>query len=226
MKISKILFSFISALICCSVSYAASWPQMYIGVQGGLANTNFSISNVKLNQANGGGPVTSANISNHISAIRGYAGYRWNEYLALEGGYLKPRSTRFQNINGGGFDTGWINQYAIDVTGKLFLPMATYIHLSPYLKAGGAYMSSSTGGSIVRNGASNFGYSLHPLLGVGIGYNFTPYLVGDISWTNITKYNSNIPQTNLFFAGLTYYFSVAETKSNSPNFGDMTNDDS
>lgn len=224
MKIRKILFSLFSALFCCAV-HAASWPQMYLGVEGGLANTNFSISDVMLNQSSGGGPVTSANIDNHIAAIRGFAGYRWNDYVALEAGYLKPRATRFQNINGGAVSTGWINQYSIDVTGKLYLPMATYIHLSPYLKAGGAYMSTSSGGTIVRNGASDFGYSLHPLLGLGIGYNFTPYLVGDISWTNITQYNSNVPQINLFFVGLTYYFSLMEARNGTPNFGDMNSDD-
>jgi hypothetical protein len=222
MKIRIALFSLLSTLFCFQAANAASWPEMYIGVQGGLANTNFSKGDMMVN---GGGDVTSANINNHIAAIRGYAGYRWSEYVAAEIGYLRPRSTRFLNVNDGTVPNGNVTEYAIDFTGKVFLPMAAYIHLSPYLKAGGAYMDAESHGGVTRNGVNDFGYSLHPILGAGIGYNFTPYLVGDISWTNVTQRNSNVPQLNLFFVGLTYYFSFQEAKSGAPNYGGMENED-
>lgn len=222
MKMRIALFSLLSTLLYFSAAYAASWPEMYLGIQGGLANTNFSNDDVMIN---GGGSITSANINNHVAAFRGYAGYRWNDYVAAEIGYLRPRSARFLNVNHGAIANGYVSEYALDVTGKIFLPMAAYIHLSPYLKAGGAYMNAQSHGGITRNGVNDFGYSLHPLLGAGIGYNFTPYLVGDISWTNVTKKNSNVPQLNLFFVGLTYYFSFEEAKKGASNYGGIESDD-
>src|SRR5207253_10700239 len=102
---------------------------------------------------------------------------------------LRPRNTRFIQINQETVPNGDVSEYVYDITGKVFLPMAAYVNLAPYLKFGAAYMNAQSHGGITRNGASDFGYSLHPLFGAGLGYNFTPYLTGDVSWTTITKRN-------------------------------------
>lgn len=225
MEIRKVLFSLFSTVACISASQAGSQPQMYVGAQGGYANTNFGLSTMVATPENGSVQLTSASIKNHVFAGRGYAGYQFNDYFALEAGFLKPRSTRYTQINDDTIPTGNVSEYGIDITAKVFLPMAAYIHLSPYLKAGGIYMDGQSHGGITRNGASDFGYSTHPLFGAGIGYNLSPNLTADVSWTTITKRNSQLPRIDMFFLGLTYHFSFEDTKSGAPNFGDINNND-
>lgn len=224
MKIRKILFSLFSILTCVSAAEASPsgsyTPQFYIGVQGGYANTNFSKGDVIAVPSSGSVPINTASIGNHVFAARGYAGYRFNDYLALEAGYLKPKNTRYTNINNGTVPNGYVSEYAIDLTGKLFLPMAAYIHLSPYFKIGGAYVNAASHGGITRNGANDFGYSFHPLIGGGIGYDVTPSMTVDISYTTMTQRNTSTPRIDMIFLGFTYHFGLEDAK-NGPNYGDV-----
>jgi hypothetical protein len=227
MKIRKVLFSLFSTLVCVNASYAGTGykPQMYVGVQGGYVDTNFGLSTMMATPENGSVPLTSASIKNHVFGARGYAGYQFNEYLALEAGFLRPRNTRYTQVNNGTVPNGNISEYGIDLTGKVFLPMAAYIHLSPYLKAGAIYMDAQSHGGITRNGASDFGYSLHPLFGFGIGYDIMPSVTVDASCTTITKHNTQLPALYMYFLGLTYHFSFDDAKGNTPNYGDVNNND-
>ncbi len=225
MKIRKILFSLCSVMTCLVAAASTSpKPQMYIGVQGGYADTNFSKSTMIATPENGSVPITSASIGNHVFAARGYGGYQFNDYLALEAGYLRPRSTRYTHINGGTVPNGDISEYAFDLSGKVFLPMAAYIHLSPYFKLGAAYVNGKSQGGITRNGASDFGYSLHPVLGAGIGYDIMQNITMDFSWTTITQHNSSLPRIDMFFLGLTFHFSFEDMKTG-PNYGDVDGTD-
>lgn len=223
MKIRKILFSIFSALASISAAYAGVYPQAYLGVQGGIANTNFSKG--EMMTVPDGLPLTSATIGNHVFAARGYVGYQFNDYVAAEIGYLRPRSTRFTQINGSTVPNGNVAEYAMDLSGKVFLPMAAYIHLTPYFKLGVAYLSAKSQGGVTRNGASDFGYTVHPVLGAGIGYDLTPYLNMDISYATMTPRNSSTPRIDMIFLGLTYHFSTDGTKTGVPNVGDTYNPD-
>lgn len=227
MKIRKILFSLFSVLACATVSYAGggSKPQMYVGIQGGYADTNFSNSTMVATPENGSVTISSASIKNHVFAGRGYAGYQFNDYVAVEAGYLRPRNTRYTQINGGSVPNGDISEFSWDLSGKVFLPMAAYIHLSPYFKIGASYIDAASHGGITRNGASDFGYSLHPLLGGGIGYDIIQNVTMDLSWTTITQRNSDLPRIDMFFLGLTYHFSFEDVKSGGPNYGDVDGTD-
>ncbi len=226
MKIRKVLFSLFSLIACVTAAKAGgSKPQLYAGVQGGYADTNFALSTMVATPANGSVQLTSASIKNHVFAARGYAGYQFNDYLAVEAGYLKPRNTRYTDINGGSVPDGDISEYAVDITGKLFLPMAAYIHLSPYVKLGGTYLDATSHGGITRNGSSDFGYSWHPLLGAGIGYDIMENITMDLSWTTITKRNSQVPRIDLFFLGFTYHFALEDLKNGPPNYGDVNGTD-
>jgi len=228
MKMRKLLFSLFSIWACVTAAHASSnssQPQFYAGVQGGYADTNFNLSSMVATPANGSVALTSASIKNHVFAARGYAGYQFNDYVALEAGYLKPRSTRFTNINGGSVPNGDVSEYAVDLSGKVFLPMAAYIHLSPYVKLGAAYLNATSQGGITRNGSSDFGYSLHPVLGAGIGYDIMQNITMDVSWTTITKRNSQVPRLDLFFLGFTYHFSLDDVKNGAPNYGDVNGTD-
>jgi len=226
MKIRKVLFSLFSTLVCVGAAQATPSykPEMYIGVQGGFVDTNFGTSTMMATPENGSVPITSASIKNHVFGGRAYLGYQFNEYLALETGFLRPRSTRYTQINDGTVPNGNVSEYGIDISGKVFLPMAAYIHLSPYLKVGGIYMDANSHGGITRNGASDFGYSLHPLFGAGIGYDIMPSITVDLSWTTITKRNTTLPPLYMYFIGLTYHFSYEDTatgSANAHNYGDV-----
>ena len=146
MKIRKVLFSLFSTLVCVGAAQATPSykPEMYIGVQGGFVDTNFGTSTMMATPENGSVPITSASIKNHVFGGRAYLGYQFNEYLALETGFLRPRSTRYTQINDGTVPNGNVSEYGIDISGKVFLPMAAYIHLSPYLKVGGIYMDANS----------------------------------------------------------------------------------
>lgn len=226
MKIRKVLFSLFSIFTCLSTAQAggSSKPQFYLGIQGGYANTNFSKSDVMEVPSLGGAQINTASIGNHVFAGRAYAGYQFNDYLALEGGYLKPKNTRYTNINNGTVPNGYITEYAVDITGKVFLPMAEYIHLSPYFKLGAAYLNASSHGGITRNGANDFGTSFHPIIGAGIGYDLTPSFTMDISWTSMTQWNTSVPRMDMLFLGFTYHFSIDDPK-NGPNYGDVDGTD-
>jgi|GEM_PF-2033614 len=234
MKIRKVLFSLFSTLVCVSASYAttaASKPQIYVGVQGGYANTNFGLSTMQSTSDNGSQPLIAAAIHNHVFGARGYVGYQFNDYVAVEAGYLRVRNTRYTNVYISGttaptlIPNGDITEYGVDISGKVFLPMAAYIHLSPYLKIGGEYMNAQSHGGITSASNSDFGYSLHPLLGAGIGYNLAPSLTVDLSWTTMTKRNSNVPRIDMYFLGLTYHFSPDDIQGGPPNYGDVDNND-
>ena len=221
----SILASTTAAASCLGGWWGSSKPQMYIGIQGGYVDTNFNKSTVIEQPSLGGAQITSANIDNHVFGARGYAGYQFNEYLALEGGYFKPRNTRYTNINNGTVPNGDVSEYAVDLSGKVFLPMAAYIHLSPYFKLGIAYLNATSHGGITRNGANDFGYSWHPVLGAGIGYDIFDNITMDLSWTTITRRNSSVPRIDMLFLGFTYHFSFEDVKSGGPNYGDVNGTD-
>lgn len=226
MKIRRLLFSLFSTLIYLNNANATPPYPVYIGAQGGLANTHFGLTTVQAaTPVDGSTALSSAAIKNHVVAARGYVGYQWSDYFATEVGYFRPRLTRYTQVNRGIVPNGAISEYAIDLRGKLFLPMAAYTHLSPYLELGAAYLTASSQGGITRNGADDFGYSLHPVLGAGIGYHFTEHFTGDLSWATITKRNSQVPRIDMFFIGFVYHFSVENNNADSPNVGNPVKDD-
>jgi len=156
--------------------------------------------------------------------FRAYAGYQFNDYLAAEAGYSRWRNTRVTNINSGTIPNGSVSEYGWDLTGKLFLPMAAYIHLFPYLKVGVTYINAQSHQGITRNGPSDFGYSWHPLYGLGIGYGFYKAMVVDFSYTIIPQHNTPLPRINNFALGLTYYFNFLD-ESTHGNVGSIDEND-
>lgn len=219
-----ILFSLLTTLGSLSTAHASTpLPEWFVGLQGGYANTNFSTGTVVASPQFGGVPVTSASIANHVVGARAYGGYRWGHYFSAEAGYLRLRSTSYSNINGSSVADGDISEFAIDFRGKGYLPVPSHPRINPYLQLGAAYLDVNSHGGIVSNG-STFAYSLNPVFGLGIGYDFLPYLTGDVSWARITGRNTNVPPIDLYFVGLTYRFSgcdaVNRAMANDHNYSD------
>lgn len=218
MKTSQItLWGIILGLFCITANAKES---IYIGIQGGYVNTNFNLTSIQLADSisdGGDKTVTSAVIKNHVAAIRGYGGYKWNDYFASEVGYLNLRNTRFLNINNELISESDIKIYGMDVRGKLFIPMAAFRNFSPYIQGGSIYLSTRVmqPQQITASTANNFGYTIHPLFGAGIAYRFNDKLSGDISWTSIPQGNTNVPRLDMFLVALNYHL---DFQSNNTNF--------
>lgn len=224
MQISKISLCGIILGLYCIMANAQN--ALYIGVQGGYINTNFALDSIKLADSisNGGDTtITSAIIKNHVAAIRGYGGYKWNDYFASEVGYLNLKNTRFLNINQGLIDESDIKIYGMDVRGKIFIPMAAFLNFSPYIQGGSVYLSTRViqPQQITASTANNFGYTIHPLFGAGIAYRFNDKISGDISWTSIPQGKTNLPRLDMFLVALNYHFDFQSDHANF-NYGQIS----
>jgi opacity protein-like surface antigen len=168
--------------------YEYSDSGFVIGLQGGYADThwnNFDFINPGLNGTG--------------FAARGYLGYAFNKYFALENGYTYlPKATD---------DAGdTIKNYAIDLLGKISWPVTS--GFSIYAKAGGGYLYSKFDGI---NGVSGNNSHIGPAYGVGASYEIIPNLAIGLDWERFSGNgkvgdSSYQPQQDAVFLGLSYKF--------------------
>ena len=210
----------------------------YIGGQVGHNDTNYSIYNVlkeAINQGTespGAAPSTysvfTGNIKTTGNGGRIFSGYQFNPYFAAEIGYTQFSKTTFNgffyNPNNGQskkFYQGELTENAVDLTGKLTLPLE--YGFGVYLKGGAELISayrevnkfiSSTPFSNPNNiqllNGTNYGQyyqTLRPVYGAGIDYTIPDtHLDIDLSYTE-TSGGGSIPKTMLTALGLSYKFS-------------------
>lgn len=81
------------------------------------------------------GFTSASGIENKDYAGRLFIGYSWNNYIALQGGYLFLKKVSFRHINGSTGDS--IRQTVGDITAKLSLPLK---YFGLYIKPGIAYV--------------------------------------------------------------------------------------
>ncbi len=160
-----------------------------IGLQGGYANTHWD----NIEYINPG-------LSGTGFTARGYLGYAFNKYFAIENGYTYlPKATDD--------DGDTINNYAIDLLGKLSWPVTS--GFSIYAKAGGSYLYSKVGSGI--DGPSGNLSHIGPAYGVGASYEVIPNLAIGVDWLRFsgdgTVGSSDYqPQQDAVFLGLSYKF--------------------
>ncbi|MCL5260472.1 MAG: outer membrane beta-barrel protein [Gammaproteobacteria bacterium] len=157
--------------------------------------------------------------------LRVLVGYSFNQYLSAEAGYsIYPNLNYKSSALGITTVNLYVKTYAIDMIGKLSLPLTV---LSPslerwsiYGKGGVAYttVTFDTDARILRQ--DNFGWQ--PTYGAGIAYNWTDNIALDLSWSEIygnsklgfnpkgnpqvTSTSRVIPTCDLFALGITYKF--------------------
>lgn len=147
---------------------SADEPYFTIGLQGGYANTHWD---------NLAFPQTS--ISSTGFAARGYLGFGFNRFISVESGYIYLPRARINDQFG---QSSHINNYAVDLLGKLTVPVTGGLDL--FAKAGLGYFNSSGSSLLGRTQTGHFG----PAFGVGAAYEVVPNLAIDLSWM---RYSGN-----------------------------------
>lgn len=196
-----------SLVMLSNASAVESANGLYLGAQGGWGNIHQEA-------------LDGDNDSNADTGIAGrlFAGFKFNQNLALESGF-----TKFSNMNTSATTTtglvtdstsGQIKSYAVDLVVKGILPLQNGFDL--YGKLGAAYLNEdanvsetiSIPGMSATNSANKTSDAIYPTYGAGVSYTFNPNLTGDVSWMHIQKIGDNdyLGNTDFVGVGLTYNF--------------------
>ncbi|MES2141974.1 MAG: outer membrane beta-barrel protein [Pseudomonadota bacterium] len=174
---------------------------LYVSGQVGYADTNMKS---KLPADVGVG------LANDGLASRLAMGYKFNQNFAIEVGYLQLQK---ETINGGNISTS-NQQNAIDIAGKGILPITHNVNI--YGKVGAAYLTTQLEEKhndtvpVTIDLNNQYGIAKHqwaPEVAVGMGYDITPNVSVDTSFTHIhpvaSKRAGNI---NYLAVGVGYTF--------------------
>lgn len=201
----------ITALGLSSAIFAAnlnnSNQDVYVGIQGGYGDTHWSDVNGSVVFMD---PITGQLSTHSISfkdtgvAGRVFAGYDFNQFLALETGYTYFPKTKV-NIDSTQVDK--FTTYGLDAVGKITVPVVDNFGL--YAKAGPGYLHTSSdtpGVSATDNAVLVYGF--------GANYQFNQHLVADVSFTRFNgnhkanDLNKYQPDADLYAVGLAYKFNI------------------
>lgn len=217
MKLSKIAAGVIftsSALFATAVQ--AATPGFYLGAQVGAGRAYEGDTLKNIYQSFSSYKISEGGISGRI-----LAGFNFNQYFGLEGGYTKFANNSYTAY--AIYNTTYKTS-AFDVVGKGYLPLDLLTDtlsekINLYGKVGLAYVMHKADTSInlaalgtLNN--SNSKNNVRPTYGVGASYNFTKNFLADISWTQIQGkgdlvkegFDNFSPKTNLLALGVSYAF--------------------
>lgn len=170
-------------------------PGWYAGGQIGWGDTHYSSDDFSANYPiNNTGTIDVTGLAGRI-----FAGYQINNYFGVELGYTQFSNTHVKDINGISGLNGSVSEYAVDMSGKGTLPLGNYFGLNG--KLGLAYVNANSHG-----GLDGTQYRFNPTFGVGVAWWATANVPIEASWTRIQKIGGNIPSTDLFTVGISYYF--------------------
>ncbi len=208
------------AAIGMSTQAAAGAPGFYVGAQAGWGDVHQSGISANDLSNDLGLPINTFSGSSKDTGIagRGFVGYQFNPYFAVESGYtLFSNMTTRANGSFGPFsisESGKVSTQAIDLLGKGILPLSNGFSL--YGKAGAAYLISKATANVTTSGfglsssgsASQTNSKLYPAFGAGVSYDITPNVVTDISYNRIQKVGSSdaVGSTDFIGLGLAYNF--------------------
>lgn len=132
------------------------------------------------------------------------AGYQFNQYLAIEAGYLSLPSQKLTEKDTG--TTTHYNQSAVYLAAKGIYPVADKVNV--FGKAGIAYRIASAkddqSGFIGIDGTNK----LSPLFAVGVSYDVTNNIALDVTGTTILKNTDQFKAAYLGTAGVSYKFAA------------------
>lgn len=174
-------------------------------IPGAYVNGILGWGDVHQDGASGPG-INSSSTKDTGIAGRIAAGYQFDDTWAAELGYSKfSNATDKGNVLGLPY-SATLKTSAVDLVGKASLPLQN--GFSVYGKAGIAYLMESVNGSVANvNLGHDSEHKVFPTFTVGTAYDFTPNVVGDISWNRIQKVgSSDLNSTDLVGVGISYYF--------------------
>lgn len=217
-----LVISAIAALGLSSVAFAGGFGEempatpaatdagFYLGVEGGWGLTNWKDTG----NAWGYAPQLAVDKDNGFVA-RGFLGYDFTRYFAIEAGYTYFFNKPNVSDSTGTYATSSIKTSSIDLLGKIKAPIVDNFDL--FAKLGGSYlMSRSDAGTIVSGNVNNFCLAF----GAGADYYITPNVIANLEWLRFTGHSkfdtdtSNVdrssyqPATDAFMIGLRYKFDM------------------
>ncbi|MES2997785.1 MAG: outer membrane beta-barrel protein [Pseudomonadota bacterium] len=135
-------------------------------------------------------------------------GYKFDQNLAVELGYLQLKSANYKSLSDMSYSG---DQYALDIAGKGSLPITNNVNL--YGKVGIAYLTTRLEAQQYGQSSNindQLGIAKHkwaPEVAVGMGYDITPNVTVDTSFTHIQPIGNNRPGNIDFLAvGVGYHF--------------------
>lgn len=179
-----------------SPSTICSVASVYIGAQGLFTDMNYDGSSYTL-------PRNSISSDNKWG-FRGYAGYAFSEFLALELGYdyfghpsIEDKITA--NVQD-------FTQQGMDLVAKAMLPLD--YGFGVFIKGGGLWVHRSAianrGGCFVDKDSSD---KFTGIAGLGVSYNFAPNIGMDFGYSQ-TLSAGDLPKMNIFSLGLMYKINI------------------
>lgn len=212
MKFNKVLLTGLISLSAFSIAAAYADPydqSVYFGGQAGYARANFGDLDSDIKNLVQSDPFGGSSRQGGFAG-RLYAGFNFNQFFAVEGGYSFLPNNKY-TFNGLGDVRLTTNAW--DVVGKASLPLAVLTPaldgFSVYVKGGAAYVTSKFDiDDSVQTFTSAKAHGWAPTYGAGVAYNFNRNLAMDVSWTQIYGHGSDsttfrTPTTNAAMVGLT-----------------------
>ncbi|MES2141970.1 MAG: outer membrane beta-barrel protein [Pseudomonadota bacterium] len=159
----------------------------------------------------------TTDVSNNGLAGRLAIGYQFNQNFALEAGYLQLATRRVYGVELTGISSLSLQQNVLDIVAKGIFPINNKFNV--YGKLGLAYLTTLFNAKVTQlpniapssiNINSISGIDKHigaPEAAVGVGYDVTPNISVDTSWTYIQPLSNNRPGNIDFVAvGIGYNF--------------------
>lgn len=194
------IVAFTSAILSLP-AYAVTQNGIYLGLQGGESNANYSDDSLSSDFDLAG--ANSSSVDNTSWAARIYGGYQFNKYIAAELGYSYLGQVDFNNIDGLNNADAQLLQQGIDLTAKIMLPITS--KFSVFALLGGDYMivsADSSSSSVIQASGNQTGWGV--TYGLGAEYDFNPKWGIDATWRRFDA-NNGIQDTDLFTLGIAWH---------------------
>lgn len=125
-------------------------------------------------------------------------GYQFNQYLAVEGGYIHFNGIKVQQA---GSATN-ANLYGLDLVVKGILPINDQFNV--FAKVGAMRLDGKLSSTTAQSAKSK----IVPVFGVGAAYNINKQVAVDVQGLYTTAAKNSFRQTATVLAGVSYKFSV------------------
>ena len=162
----------------------------------GQAKANYSLSTAGLNQAN---------IDDKTIAGRGFFGYQFNYYWAVQFGFANYGKTRFKNMNGSGVE-GALRQSGMELLTRIGYPLLQN-KLNVFGQVGLSRLHSKVASDLATRSTTLTSDSkqTHLLWGAGVVYDIGKNTTFGIDWRRVQK-RKQIQNIDVIGLQLGYHF--------------------
>ncbi len=168
----------------------ATQPGFYMGL--GIGNSNLHNVPAIVNTT----PPTMTTPTNTGMGGRLFWGVGVSQYFAFEWGYSYYSPSKYSALN----TSAYIRENNFDVAGKVMYPLGKW---NVFAKGGLAYVFQSVSSALVMSSPGN---TVHPEIGLGVGYNITPSWAVDLSGNRITKGGGGFQNADFVALSVSYHW--------------------